>query len=154
QEVGRNTTITAGGEDAYSPFLNSLTLTGGTLDGLDDIGNARAIGGASSIQTVYHESTHAYFDRHSDDSEVARLIRGGESYYEGAPLQRGGTTSNPGRVFQEAAASYVGHRVSVWWQAYDMLTFMQARGPLNDATIARVRSDYERGMTERVFGYS
>jgi hypothetical protein len=70
------------------------------------------LGESTTIGTLYHESTHAYLDLRDGEKKFKDFIRDGENYYKGASLAGGKTANDPDRIFQEAAASYVGHRAA------------------------------------------
>lgn len=114
--------------DYINPYLNYMNLTQDTLDdalkGSGEEVPRKPINGAPGIGTIYHESTHAYLDLMEDDPEFENFIERGEAYYKDAPLRDGTFADDPERVFQEAAASYVGTRVSNWWSAYEMLSIL------------------------------
>jgi hypothetical protein len=156
QEVGRSVRISirTTNDDHYKPWLNELVLGVNTMTDLAGMSNLDQVGGSAGIETLYHEATHAWFDLHARDLTVRRLMGLGEHHYENAPVRGGSTTSDPSRMLQEAAGMYVGHRAKTWWVAYDMLTAMRARNMLTPEQVARLRAEYNRGMAERVFGYS
>src|SRR5262245_30742393 len=58
---------------------------------------------ASLIQTIYHESTHAYLDLKENEQKFSSFIKDGIAHYRGAPLRGGGSATDPDRIFQEAA---------------------------------------------------
>ena len=137
--------------DAYRD--NQLFLTDETLTEVEEMELGNATGGSRAIQTIYHEATHAYLDLMKDHPRFRRFMARGERHYEGAPLAGGEVADDPWRVFQEAAASYVGHRVSAWWLAYDTLAIRIQRHRLTDRVLGQIRRDYDAAMAERVFGY-
>lgn len=154
--VERNYGIASGGSDAVTPAINLMSLEEETLQSVEHISPMPPFGEGTGVQTIYHESTHAYFDLLSGEPAVSDVIRHGEAHYEEAPLQGGGTGDDPERIFQEAAASYVGHRVSTWWLAFEELS-MAVAGRFPDAILStwidRTRNNYNNRMAERTFGY-
>jgi hypothetical protein len=143
-----------GGDSVYQHFqVMSLSL-----DTIQDVECLSPLlnRGASGIGTIYHESTHAWFQLKSKEPAVADIIRKGTAYYERAPLQGGAKADDPARVFNEAAASYVGGRVGNWWLSFQGLSFLAAaharRGDVQ-RFIAQQQRAYNRAMAERTFGY-
>jgi hypothetical protein len=125
--------------------MQSLRLTGQGI-----------FGASTAIGTLYHEATHAYFDAHKDDPTVRELVERGTTYYTGAPLTNGKKASDPSRIFQEAAASYVGERIASWLNTYTMLKGLSERGNLTHAAVERVAKNYDRQMSDmssESFGY-
>ena len=76
------------------------------------------------IRNVYHEITPLWFDFMSSDPEVvgfvAEQVPIGHDWR--APVESGGGTSDPHRLFMEAAAIYVENRVQSWWSALRLLS--------------------------------
>lgn len=141
---------------------NELFLTSVIIDGVKSL-NPRALGGeAEAIDTIYHESTHAFMDLMAErgDPKWSTIIKKGEAYYRDAPLETGGTAwkgEYAERVFHEAAAMYVGARARVWWEVFEALTYA-AIGQVPAKGLAKwldlERGLYNKGMAERVFGYA
>ncbi len=155
-------TATAGpfADEAANVFLNTITLRSDTYDALADLDIEKPFGEATALQTVYHESTHAYLDLMENDPKFAAFIKEGVSYYTGAPLKGGGVSRTPDRLFQEAVASYVGNRVASWWLAFEVLTSL-ASAPRTDQGVRerlkrralKSQTDYDKAMADRDFGY-
>jgi hypothetical protein len=121
-----------------------------------------------SVQTLYHEGTHAYIDLvdYDDSREFGEAMQ----YYEMSKLADGNYLfeTDTERAVQEAAATYVGHRASTLWKTWWRVKFVAqlvknvADGQM---TVARaielmkltgkstVRNDYEAAMRQQVFGY-
>jgi hypothetical protein len=123
-----------------------------------------SLGVVAGVGTVYHESTHAWIDINSGRPQVAALIASGIQHYESAPLEQGRTADEPDRIFQEAIASYVGHRAASYLHTCIVLkqvdsklkrgVRMEERSLKRFLQIARQASDeYDRNMSERLFGY-
>ncbi|CAN92241.1 hypothetical protein sce2082 [Sorangium cellulosum So ce56] len=148
-------TIELGNADQYNPVLNTLSLRKDTLQSVENMAPTLPFGESSSIQTIYHESTHAILDLLENDPKFAKFIKAGVAHYQGAPTTAGKPTNDPERVFQEAAASYVGGRVASWWSALECLT-VATTIPVDKRAkwVARCRKEYDSAMTERIFGYS
>jgi len=119
---------------------------------------------ARALQPIYHEATHAWFDLKEDDGDVKTIVREGERYYENSPLEDKTVGDDPDRIFQEAAASYVGHRIAAWWVTVDLMLSYVAdadadlkRGATHRARVVtklkELRRDYGTEMAKRVFGY-
>lgn len=152
--------------DYVKPYLNYMNLTQDTLhDALSGSGEEiprEPVNGAAGIGTIYHESTHAYLDLMEDDPEFENFIERGEAYYKDAPLRDGTFANDPERVFQEAAASYVGTRVSNWWSAYEMLSILAEKKKsrnisdkeidIRSRTIDRILEDYNNTASDS-YGY-
>jgi hypothetical protein len=77
----------------------------------------------TAIDSVYHECTHSYLFRKlkSSDAQVTGLVTRAEAYYKDAPMKNGTKSKDPARLCHEAAAEYVAHRASAWWQTYEQL---------------------------------
>ncbi len=89
----------------------------------------------TSISTLYHESTHAYFYLIQEQDPTLlkfhptalKLIEEGIKYYEKAPLVNGESADDPERVFMEAAATYVGSEIARWLITYELLNRLLER---------------------------
>jgi hypothetical protein len=162
QRVGRDYTFLVGSHEHVNPILNTIMLDQNTLESAAGAAPGKPIGESSAIRTVYEEATHAYLDLVADTPKFRRFIAGGERHYTGARTTEGVPNTDPMRVFQEAAGTYVGHRAALWWTVYDQLAAYvhgsrdsaYAARLLNTGQIARLHSDYNAGMAARVFGYS
>jgi hypothetical protein len=115
------------------------------------------------ITNIYHEGTHAWVDIYSGRPDVARLVANEGKYYAGASMKDGDEAHDPPRVFQEAIASYVGHRASSYWLALGGLTAITKaleKPGLTDSSVSnylkaakRMKRQYEMVMLQRTFGY-
>lgn len=163
RQVGRDYAISYGSSSDVNTWLNTMTLEEEDLRSASQMAPAFSIGEASAIRAIYEEATHAYFDRVSDETRFSRLITAGERHYLGAQTTESAITTDPCRVFQEAAGTYVGHRAAVWWSTFESLS-IYARMASADAAVgqrlrtmnsfARLRDEYNREMAKVVFGYS
>ena len=121
-----------------------------------------------SVNTLYHEATHAYIDLVDLDDE--NLWAEAVWIYKRAKLKSGKMVSHPSRVVNEAAAMYVGHRASsmyhVWTQmatswnsVLDLVDAKKLTRAQMDLVIARyvpegtIEAAYNTAMREVVFGY-
>jgi hypothetical protein len=163
RRVGRDYSISFGSSSAVNPWFNTMTLEEEELRSGSQMAPALPIGEATAIQTIYHEATHAYLDLLSNDPRFSQFITAGEQHYQGARTTQGATTTDPERVFHEAAASYVGHRAATWWSTFESLSIYVSMARTNPAaagrlrqmnSFERVREDYNRQMSQIVFGYS
>lgn len=163
RRVGRDYDISFGSSSAVNTWFNSMTLEEEDLESASRMAPTLPIGEGSAIRTIYEEATHAYLDLLSDEPRFSRFIGVGERHYRGARTTGGTVTTDPGRVFQEAAANYVAHRAATWWLTFESLsiyTSMAASDPAAASRLRqmnafeRLRDDYNRQMTQVVFGYS
>lgn len=156
------------GTSHVNPYFNSMNFDEDDLNMLKtEFRAGGTMGEASTIQTVYHESTHAFLDLKDNEVKFKEFIRRGTDYYRQAPLVGGGTGTDPDRIFQEAAASYVGHRVATWYEALELIQSL--RETVDEKTwsnqgspgfygraekMAReIPADYDSRMSDRIFGY-
>jgi hypothetical protein len=145
------------------PTFNHMVLEEGAVESGANLALPLPMGESSAVQTIYHETTHAWLDLKENDPEVSALMKHGETYYRSAPLLRGAAKADdPSRLFHEAMGSYVGHRAGSYWAALEGLSIVNnlaTKGidPAKRAKIIRMarsaRSEYGRAMGERVFGY-
>ena len=170
QVVAKNYNI-GSKSDTLLPFLhapnsvqqacNQMYLSDDVMDDILDLdleGKGNSSGG---VQTAYHEGTHAFLDLMKSDPKYADFIKKGTDDYRGAKLDhKKGKVDDPERVFEEAAASYVGWRASAYWSAYDGLHDLMGRigkGEIPadkvDDYLAIYRESYNESMMERKFGY-
>jgi hypothetical protein len=126
-----------------------------------------SVADSGSVNTLYHEATHAYIDLVDLDDE--NLWAEAVWIYKRAKLQSGKMVSHPGRVVNEAAAMYVGHRASSMYNVWTKMAQLNAVVDLVDAkkltpaqmdsVIARylpegtIEAGYNKAMREVVFGY-
>jgi len=153
RRVGRDYTIGIG-DDSTNTILNTIGFSQSTLESAEHLAPALPLGASTAVLIIYHEATHAYLDLVENDPKVKIFITAGETHYKGAPLTTGKATSSPGRVFQEAAADYVSRRAATWWSTFQNLSIYAAKGWLGPKQINSLRSQYDRAMAQRVFGYS
>lgn len=160
KRVGREYRISYG-SDAVFYYLNSMFLEEETLNRVRKMSPDKPYGEGTGIYLIYEESTHAYLDLVSDEPKYKQFIARGKTYYQGAPIKGGRKTTDPDRVFNEAAASYVGSRVATWWSAFEMLSLYISKASSNPTKaesikkkLPEVRDDYNRRMADVVFGYS
>lgn len=153
------------GLDHVSEFWNDLVLYEPTIKGLEQNGSQWA--DAVSVQTLYHEATHAVMD--IDDVDENGLFKSAAFEFKRARLTNGQIVDDPDRVTHEAAGSYVGHRAATAWQIFPKMELWLAvldKIELKQFTATRGREIlamttggltipefYERQMQERVFGY-
>jgi hypothetical protein len=163
--ISRSSYTFSYGDSAYvSPWTNRMVLELSTLELGRDMAPSLPMGEAPAVQTLYHESTHAWLDLQEDTPKVVKLVEEGETYYKDAPLTGGQKADDPERVFQEAMASYVGHRAATYWSALESLTLAEDMAkepeklePKKRAMLLKIvreaRARYGREMGLRVFGY-
>ena len=153
------------GDDHTSPFWNDLVLYETTVNGLQQPGGRWA--DSTSVQTLYHEATHAIID--IDDVDDNGLFKSAVFEFDRAKLKNGNRVDDPDRVAQEAAGCYVGHRAASAWQIFQKIEFWmtilykyetrqmaadRARELLSMTTTGvSIPEYYERLMRERIFGY-
>lgn len=159
--------------DETNILLNEVQLMTGTADGLRGI--ERFEPASDTIDTIYHESTHAYFDLRGEasDEPIAGLLSRAARHYRGADLSPPEQTPDlpvtdvaPGdipRLVDEAAGEYVGHRARIWWHARQLLNIaslplLRNGQPNTEENALRAvrwaRGSYNRGTAQRVFGYT
>jgi predicted transcriptional regulator len=141
-------------DNYYSPVLNELHFKKETIDSVKNFAPVQPSGRSSAAQAIYHESTHAIFDILENDPKYKQFIAEGNQHYKDAPTTEGTITTDPPRVFQEAVASYVGHRVAAWWEAFENMSINLAHGKTDSTTFERIRKEYNSAMAEMQFGYS
>jgi len=162
--VGRSYTLNMNGPgraQRADVWTNSMYLDRSTYDLLVDMNVDLPVGESTAILTAYHESTHAYLDLKENEAAFKTFIADGEKHYKDAPMVGDTTSRDPKRVFQEAAASYVGNRASTWWLAFEMLailtTTLASGNNVSKDKVVRManiaRKDYNDVMKEMVFGY-
>lgn len=148
-------------ETAVSPWTNTMSFQKSELDGVAKMSPDLPLGEQTSVLNIYHEATHAWFDLKEDEPRVKSLLAHGHTYYDRAPLTGGKAADDPDRVFQEAMASYVGHRAASWWAALEKMTIYgdklvtatQVTTPRYLKALKDARREYDADMGERVFGY-
>ena len=162
RQVGRDYRIVFG-EPGVRYNINLMSLPRDELHGACGLEIGAEVGEEQHIRLVYEESVHAYLDLVADQPRFQQFIAEGERHYQGAPMRGGGTTSDPWQVFQEAAANYVGHRVSVWYGVFDLLSIFAASIRADPEVAERIRQgdlfgnlrdQYNNQMALRTFGYS
>ena len=105
------------GLDHVKTFWNDLVLYEPTVQGLRQPGSQWA--DAVSVQTLYHEATHAVID--IDDVDDNGLFKEAVYLYKQARLTNGRAVDDPERVAHEAAGTYVGHRAASAWQIFQKI---------------------------------
>ena len=147
-DVGRVVALLTDDTNAYAPGNDEMHLKEETIKGA-----LSPSPDSSAVQSIYHESTHAYLAQHRHKDPVRKFYDEGTKYYEGAPTSRNGVTSDPEEVFQEAAATYVGSRAGAWVRAYlSVLSWVQHGD--RPFTLEDIAGVYDKTMAERVLGYS
>jgi len=163
RRVGRDYDISFGSSSAVNTWLNSMTLEDRDLESASQMAPALPMGEGSAVRTIYEEATHAYLDLLSDEPRFSHFISAGERHYQGARTAGGTVTTDPGRVFQEAAANYVAHRAATWWSSFESLSIYTSTAASDPAAAGRLRQmnaferlrdDYNQQMAQVVFGYS
>lgn len=125
-------------------------------------------GESSAIQELYHEMVHAYLDVREGDAKFKKFIKEGRDYYKNAPLTGTKKTVGSNRVFQEAIAEYVAHRVEARYNALDWTEVIRemlqekvdkALNPPDEwfdkwkSTAQKIPKQYKEKMSKRAFGY-
>ena len=158
------------GVSSYKPFLDEIELKKSVVKSLSEFVPGLPLGEAAEIGTLYHEAAHAYIDINSDKAVFAEVIKHGREYYEGAELDDSSETvvEDENRVFQEAIATYCGHRATVWYLALDTLVatlemLKEAEAGTSPPTekecsdiaihVGEIRHNYDKGIAKRIFGY-
>jgi len=163
RRVSRDYSIGFGDSSVVNATLNTMTLEEEDLSSASQMSPTWPIDVSSGLRTIYEEATHAYLDIISDEPRFSRFIEKGEQHYKGALTTKSKVTTDPMRVFQEAAGGYVGHRVFSWWLTFELLSIYVSKAIVNEAFAARLkeknlisklRDDYNKKMAEVVFGYS
>lgn len=117
--------------------------------------NERSLSASTAVGTVYHEAIHQYLLAPRSE-QVRQFVANGIGLYSNAEVSNAGEfqkANNPELVFHEAVASYAGHRISTWLEAYENLTKFARQGTLTPEKVAMIESTYNDKMAERVFGY-
>jgi hypothetical protein len=148
-------------------FWNTLNLKASDISTMKTAVPGGTTGEVSTIGTIYHESTHAYLDIRENEKKFEDFVTAGVRYYDGAKLKGGSVSSDPDRLFQEAAGCYVGYRASQWYSVCENIELWreaihertwEGRGnpafyDLAAATVRNFPVSYDVAMRERVFGY-
>jgi hypothetical protein len=155
--------IKQGSTTAVSPWFDTMTLEPEELASVEGMALETFTVAVHGITNLYHEGVHAWVDINSARPDVARLAASEANYYLGAPMDDGDTAHDPPRVFQEAIASYVGHRASSYWLALGLLTALSKSLDEPNRTdevvdkylkaAKRAKRNYETAMLQRTFGY-
>jgi hypothetical protein len=136
------------------PMVNVIVLPPDSLSAWREISMDRT---ANGLHNFYHETTHAFLDLKSDDPKFAKFINDGERYYEGAILENGERASDPHRLFQEAAAQYVQHRVALFYRTLSILRVLACVQEVMPARIpedlAKITREYVDGANQPIFAY-
>jgi hypothetical protein len=146
--------------DFTEPKMNNMYLKADTIETLENLEKLKTWSPEASraLDSIYHESTHAYMAMMKNSPEFQEMISRGRAYYVRAPLQEGlFTAKNPERVFQEAVGEYVGNRVFIWWSAYGLvLLAISKAGEMPERAanlLQKARTEYDESAAKRVFGY-
>jgi hypothetical protein len=158
------------GDAGYSP--NAFVVLGNKVELEADVltciertpellsGNYRNKSALAAMNTLYHEATYAYLwlFRHTED--VRKIVEHGVAYYTGPILENGEMVSDSYRVFTEAAASYVGCRVSTYLHTLSVFDSVElaVRSGRRDSVwankeVTRAVRDYDNAMRDRKHGY-
>lgn len=161
KEVEAGYTIVPGNTSLVLPWFDVMMLDPDEFNAMEQM-KAPRVGAGTGIENIYHESTHAWIDMNSRRSDVAKLVTSGSAYYQNAPMQQE-AQPDPERIFQEAIASYVGHRVATYWSAIETTANMEymlkkhngspERQRADRLTLERVPGRYDSAMSQRVFGF-
>ena len=150
--------------ERFTPFFGKLELSRSTYDHLLNMNADVPYGEGPAIALAYHESTHAYLTMKKDDPVFKRIIEEGQRYYTDAPLANGKAGTDPERLFQEAAASYVEARAAGWWIAFKELSVWAVtlastenmdiqKSSRIKARVSKIPSEYNDEMKRLDFGY-
>ena len=135
------------------PFNDDVELSEQYLSGVEQTTlTGPPIVGANP-QSLFHELTHAFMYFHRKDADLEAILAEARAAYTGSPMQDGSPSEDAERVLQEAAAEYVGGRVTTYFSAVQTLSSASAKGALTQAVVDRAAKDYDRGMAVRVHGY-
>jgi hypothetical protein len=146
-----------------SIWFNSMSLTASTTAQLQDL--ALEPYRAPGVETLYHESTHAWFDLQDDQRDVKQMIVDGNLHYRNAEMEDGSTASDSERLFQEAAGMYVGSRAHAWFLAMAEMDRITKEMEKKKDSISpdakkllirqagRIKPEYHKETGTRVFGY-
>jgi hypothetical protein len=138
------------GDPTTDPNSTNISLPPNTLTLLD--GSIMDPGNAPGWATLYHELMHAAIQLYGvgppPNPAWQDFVRDGTNYFKNAPMEGGGTTSDPFGVFSETAGSYVGQRVATYVGAMEALhRYAEQHGcPVSPAELARVAKDYDQNM--------
>lgn len=161
REVEAGYNILRGPSSLVLPWFNLMLLEPHEFDAIEFMESPN-LGASTGITNIYHESTHAWLDMNQSRPDVAKLIAHGTALYQGAPVEGGGKPDS-NRLFQEAIASYVGHRVAARWDAIEQtrnleILLKKHRGRAgferaDQAAKERIPKSYDAAMNARVFGF-
>jgi hypothetical protein len=149
-------------EDHVSPWFNKLSLRDETWEQLRTFDLGSDIFVIGSVGTLYHEATHAWMDLNSRRADVTALRELSRIYYSDSPLvdfrdKQVGYADDPNRIFEEAAAAYVDHRMEVWLRTFKVLEILardpEVRTEFIADQLAKIQADYDSQMADHVFGY-
>ena len=148
------------GIDEVGTYRNVINLNANTIAGGNALSIEKPQSSSGAVQTIYHESVHAWMDIKGGDKAVKDLIKNGETYYKSAPLEDKTSADDEERIVQEAVASYVGDRVANWFNTMQALTLYKGNTATDPLTISKktsniknIKASYLRGTAARVFGY-
>ncbi len=144
-------------------IFDEIHLEPGLVESLNNLDPSDFMPESDSLQTLYHEMTHAYIDLRENEWATKELIASAETYYEGAKLQNGEEVGRTYQVVQEAAGAYVGHRVATYWNALQGLHWLRNNyskgidplkyGKNSNGSLAEIEKTYNAEMSRIVYGY-
>jgi RHS repeat-associated protein len=149
------------GDDRFIPSAKQLNVAPSSLEGWRRIAKGGEVRVADTGALV-HESTHAYFHIKNSDPTFAGVIAKGIEHYRDAPLVGGGVANDPERIFQEAVAGYVEHRIISYARTRDQLTDFKHIVDAGELAIPseelsgmldKLASDYDKDQADLTFGY-
>jgi hypothetical protein len=157
---------------SYTDMIsNEMVLKWSVFEQLENIDPQDFAPETASLATFYHEMTHAYLDLREEEFVIGKLIEQAEKYYKPEKPPFGGTRSiyeegrkpqeisRPYQVVQEAAGTYVGHRIAAYWEALQSLYWLQNNyekgvNPLAlGGSFSKIERTYNAEMGRTVFGY-
>ena len=147
------------GINNYDLTFNALNLSPDVLDigqMIKDDGPLGISDNSNKIGTLFHEATHAYLDIFQNHPGIQPHLQAGVEYYTDAPLKNGDLVDDPERVFQEAAASYVGNKATAYAGAYGALqNLMRPEIPADTIPehIEIIKDGFNTKMADQTHGY-
>lgn len=89
--------------------------------------NSLGVYQSTAVGTLYHEFTHAYFDKRDSDPRVKQMFAKAVPYYRNVTLKTEGSrksykSTNEREIAGEAAANYIDSRTAAYWNAFQTLT--------------------------------
>ena len=149
--------------DKYVPFFNLMNLSKETLSGLTNLTSPTgSFFNVTSMQTLFHESTHAYLDQlnKSNNEEYHKIHDEAVEYYKSGILKDNTKVTDPERVFQEAAATYVASRTDNYLNTYNEIKLQNLlfkKGKIDFETYQRkvdvIGKRYDAELSDLTQGY-